>query len=73
MTSNQEFDPKIIDEFKITLMQLNGVQAVGESIADGKPCLKAYFLDEAKMKATIIPDTVLIPVFKVISGSIHSQ
>lgn len=73
MTREQEFDPKVIDEIKVSLMQLNGVQAVGELIADGKPCIKVYFLDEETMNATLIPDTTPVPVVKVVSGSIHSQ
>ena len=73
MTSEQDFDPRIIDKFKTILMELNGVQGVGESIADGKPCLKVYFLDKASMKSTVIPDTIRVPVLKVVSGSIQSQ
>lgn len=73
MTGEQEFDPKVIDEYKTILMQLNGVQAVGESIADGTLCLKVYFLDEASMRATMIPDKIRVPVVRVVTGSIRSQ
>ena len=68
-----KFDPELIEEFKTTLMRLSGVQAVGESIADGRSCLKVYFLDEATMNSTIIPDEIQIPIVKTVSGSIQSQ
>ena len=73
MTGEQEFDPEVINEFKAALMKLDGVQAVGESIADGKPCLKVYFLDDASMQTTLIPDAITIPVVKVVSGAIRPQ
>lgn len=73
MPHENDMDPTSIEQFKVTLMKLNGVQAVGESVADGKPCLKVYFMDKATMTSTLIPDSIGIPVVKVVSGSIQSQ
>lgn len=58
--------------FRQSLMQIAGVQAVGEGIHEGKPCLHVYFDHEASLKAAVIPTPPRdIVVIKIVSGKIQ--
>ena len=66
-------DPQLLETAKADLMQLDGVEAVGESMADGHPCIKVYFSNEDALHRAIIARCNGIPILLVVSGKILKQ
>ena len=66
-------DPQLLETVIADLMQLDGVEAVGESMADGHPCIKVYFSNEDALHRANIARCNGIPILLIVSGEIRKQ
>lgn len=66
-------DPQLLETVKADLMQLDGVEAVGESMAEGQPCVKVYFSNEDALHRANIARCNGIPILLIVSGEIRKQ
>ena len=67
------WEPQLFESVKAELMQLDGVEAVGEAMADGHPCIKVYFSNEDALHRAKVARCNGIPILLIVSGKIHKQ
>ena len=74
MVNSFQVPDEILNRVRMEIMQIDGVQGVGESLWNDRPALKAFFLDHTSLNRANLPSSISgIPIISVVAGTFDKQ